>query len=303
MIFIFDHLDLLRDMEDELKCSNCKNYFVNPVLLPCGHSLCLSCALALQGPSQASTIAPSGHDTGSDTASVCVSEHDAESDKVSVVSETDSGVICTSRPNSFIGTQYFRGILSPPPSVTTVSSPLCLLCPQCHKLCHFDESGANGLPRNKALANVVLRYSTGSFKSSSLSSLNSPTAAGYCTSANAALVMCQLCEGVPSSASVLCEQCEIFYCNQCQQNFHPARGPLAQHSLIPALKLSRKLWSGSIRECKCADHSHETLSMYCMVCKLPVCCMCLQDDRHINHDVQSLSTISKSQKVNERVVF
>lgn len=160
-------------MEEELKCPNCKNYFINPVLLPCYHSLCLSCALAIQGPFQTSATSAmvpststssgsggSNHDASSDTASVCVSEHDAESDKVSVVSETDSGVVCTSRPNSFVGTPFMRGwnVGTPPPPRGTPSA-LCLICPQCHKLCHFDdETGAHSLPRNKALANVVIRY-------------------------------------------------------------------------------------------------------------------------------------------------
>ena len=35
-------------MEDELKCSYCRNFFCNPVLLPCSHSLCYACALDLQ---------------------------------------------------------------------------------------------------------------------------------------------------------------------------------------------------------------------------------------------------------------
>ena len=35
-------------MEDELKCSYCREFYCNPVLLPCFHSLCYACALHLQ---------------------------------------------------------------------------------------------------------------------------------------------------------------------------------------------------------------------------------------------------------------
>ena len=35
-------------MEDELKCIYCNDFYCNPVLLPCFHSLCYACALQLQ---------------------------------------------------------------------------------------------------------------------------------------------------------------------------------------------------------------------------------------------------------------
>lgn len=413
-------------MEDELKCLHCKTFFINPVLLPCSHSMCLSCALAAQTPFQAplqshvvgsgssggggsgsgsisaGSCASSGHNTSadssscnnSDTASVCggSSEHgDGEfSDKLSVVSETDSGVICcggsgtgigggtSSRPNSFIGTAQFRGlslagggggILSPAPQVLC---SLSLVCPVCRKLVYFDENGARNLPRNKALANVVLRY-TASLGAGISTAAGSP-ASGTPTlsaarsglaidavvsststpssSSDATSIPCQLCEGPPSSAAVLCEQCEIYYCQTCQQSCHPSRGPLAQHNLVPVLQdcwssLSSPTVSASASSTpgvvslrrtpssltrsgffassnafspsqqhrtsagiaavfdpasptvtKCPEHLTETLSLYCTVCKWPVCCLCIQDSpRHANHDVQSLSSISKAHKV------
>uniref|UniRef100_A0A915IWS8 Uncharacterized protein n=1 Tax=Romanomermis culicivorax TaxID=13658 RepID=A0A915IWS8_ROMCU len=105
--------------------------------------------------------AVAGADPQSDTISVCTSsDHDAESDKMSMVSETDSGVVCSaSRPNSFI-LGYSASKLQQQHArmgVGAGQSPLCLQCPQCRQVCHFDESGAHGAPRNKALANVVLR--------------------------------------------------------------------------------------------------------------------------------------------------
>lgn len=402
-----------------MKCLHCKTFFINPVLLPCSHSMCLSCALAAQTPfqaplqshvggagggSSAGSCASSGHNTSadssscnnSDTASVCggSSEHgDGEfSDKLSVVSETDSGVICcggtgaggtSSRPNSFIGTAAFRGlslagagaaagglghggILSPAPHVLC---SLSLVCPACRKLVYFDENGARNLPRNKALANVVLRY-TASLGAGLPSAAGSPAsgtptlgaarsglvidaAVSPSSSSDAANIPCQLCEGPPSQAAVLCEQCEIYYCQTCQQSCHPPRGPLAQHNLVPVLQ---DCWSSlssptvstssaqgvvSLRRTpssltrsglfassnafspsqhrgsagtlfdpasptatKCPEHLTETLSLYCTVCKWPVCCLCIQDNpRHANHDVQSLSSISKAHKVRKQALL
>jgi len=188
-------------MENELKCWNCKSFFINPILLPCSHSMCLSCALAVQTPYQplaaagcstpgSATTAP--HLTTDDVISVCggSDQGDAESvDKVSLVSETDSGVVCSrfdgksflhsspnrqpnfsSRPSSLVyPTSRSSAILALSTLAPTrfaaggLALPsVSLVCPQCQQVCHFDESGAHGAPRNKALANIVLR-STPSF--------------------------------------------------------------------------------------------------------------------------------------------
>ena len=43
------------------------------------------------------------------------------------------------------------------------------------------------------------------------------------------IVHCQLCEGKNTPANIMCEQCEVFYCDDCKDNCHPMRGPLAQN--------------------------------------------------------------------------
>lgn len=273
-------------MEEELRCPYCRNLFNNPVLLPCSHSLCLGCALATQIPASqltASTSATPLHSDG-DTISVCVSDTaDFESDKVSVVSETDSGVVCNSRPNSYVGTT--------PNFHPSNHVGLCVVCLQCRKVAYMDETGALSLPRSRALANVVQRHFGHS---------NTPVGTPVETS-----VMCQLCESQPPSpATVMCEQCDIYYCDRCQQNCHPARGPLARHSLIKATVAKLKLESrkGS-KESKCVDHLTETLTMFCLVCKVPVCCLCLQGGQHGTHDVQSLGSMGKAQKVGKSLLL
>jgi len=118
-------------MEEELKCPACRRLYTNPVTLSaCSHSVCLNCAVRLQTPlhsmatvSSSRLIPPGGSDDGSSIASSSfsylsparhmsvddrglsglniVSPSEAgsdvgypDSDGMSMVSETDSGVMC-----------------------------------------------------------------------------------------------------------------------------------------------------------------------------------------------------------------
>ncbi|OUC42081.1 hypothetical protein D917_10473, partial [Trichinella nativa] len=206
-------------------------------LLPCSHSLCLSCALSVQTSTrtnrveqsnsvlttvhhnihgQSPTVCLSSPDSGSissgDAASVfAASEPDSvfeECDRSSLASSetTDSGVmLCiNSRPSSLLGGYT-------------------LICPACQKNSWLGDEGAQALPRNRALSNVVLRYCS----RTTVADLRAPPppAGGF---------TCQLCEQQPSKlATVRCEQCSISYCQQCLRDCHPARGPLAKHQLTP----------------------------------------------------------------------
>ncbi|XP_013776300.1 E3 ubiquitin-protein ligase TRIM9-like [Limulus polyphemus] len=246
-------------MEEELKCPACKHLFKNPVLLPCCHSLCLNCAL--QNQQQAQHLQPPSDDSDS-TADY------PDGDKLSLVSETDSGVVCNSRPSSYVGTP---NLLFPP----LQSSSLSLGCPVCQKVVYFDEHGANNLQKNKTLQNIVDKYGE---------SKQLP-------------IHCQLCEDEPKEATVMCEQCEVFYCDICRDGCHPARGPLAAHSLVSPQQGKAFLRSkNKEKKTNCGEHPSETLGMYCMLCKVAVCGVCLKNDRHANHDVQALVGMCKAQK-------
>ena len=48
---------------------------------------------------------------------------------------------------------------------------------------------------------------------------------------------------------------------------------------------------------KCADHVDENVSMYCVLCKTPVCYACLQEGRHFGHDVHAMGALCKQGKV------
>ncbi|XP_062133161.1 E3 ubiquitin-protein ligase TRIM9 isoform X4 [Drosophila sulfurigaster albostrigata] len=297
-------------MEDELRCPTCKQLYANPVLLPCFHALCLGCALDIQtpytpgGPAGTANggVAPGGvsavngqpgtggggpggatgggapgtrhssHSSAASTASSAtgsesVTSDQDQSDKVSIFSEADSGVVCcsnTSRPVSYAGTGQLQGLLQGS-VVAPPGAAWCLTCPLCRKLVFFDDGGVRNLPTYRAMEAIVDRFC-----------------------AREAL-RCQMCETDPKVASLICEQCEIRYCDQCRELCHPARGPLAKHTLV------KPRGAAQARESVCGEHE-ETLSQYCLNCKMPACGQCIGEQRHQTHDVQSINVTCKAQK-------
>lgn len=256
-------------MEDELKCPSCTRLYCQPLLLPCAHSLCTACASKLQEPAQ--QIVPQASEDGS--ASQTINELDyPEIDKLSILSETDSGVVCNSRPNSYVGTPSIGNIYLQ----SIHGSVYGLKCPVCKRPVFMDENGIKSLPQNKVLENIVHKYAE-----------NKPVT-----------IKCQLCEEDSNKATVMCEQCEVFYCDACRDSCHPSRGPLVKHNLVDPTQgkaLLRAKNKG--KEARCQEHADEQLSMFCVMCRIPVCYLCAQEGLHINHDVQALGAMSKSQKV------
>ncbi|CAH0714313.1 unnamed protein product, partial [Brenthis ino] len=178
-------------MEEELRCFVCKEFYREPVLLPCGHALCRVCATGLQT-----------HVHEGDNNSTVTTDYQ-EADKASVSSETDSGVVCGSRPNSYAGT---------PAVPAYVSAAFSLTCPLCNKQVFLDDNGAEGLPPFRVMRTIVERF-------------------GGISVAPPAEEACQMCEGERRAAVVRCEQCSVRYCASCRDAWHPIRGPLAQHEL------------------------------------------------------------------------
>lgn len=288
-------------MEEELRCPLCKEIYVNPVLLPCYHGLCLACALDTQiqiananngssnGLTSGSTVAQvavsnqnpsvahistlarnnSGESTANSSASESISS-DHESDKVSIFSEADSGVICSSRPSSYASTPNLQALY--PPSGGAVYS---LACPICRKMVFFDDAGARNLPSYRTMQSIIDRF------------------------CERDTLRCQMCEIEPKIASVVCEQCQIRYCDACRELCHPARGPLAKHSLIAP----RGGCGSTNRESVCIEHCSEVLALYCLTCKIALCQHCLNDNRHQSHEIQSIGIICKAQKVNFEQFF
>lgn len=288
-------------MEEELRCPLCKEIYVNPVLLPCYHGLCLTCALDTQvqiansnnningsSVSGLTTVTaqihqvPASHqsvahisilprnNSGDSTANSSASESissDQDADKLSIFSEADSGVICTSRPNSYTGTSNLHANLLSPSGGAVYS----LSCPICRKIVFFNNGGARNLPPYRTMESIIDRY----YERETL--------------------RCQMCEIEPRAATVVCEQCQIRYCDCCRELCHPTRGPLAKHNLVTPRGTS------TARESVCIEHCTESLSIFCLTCKIAVCQQCLSDNRHQSHEIQSIATICKSKKVNEIV--
>ncbi|KAI6236813.1 hypothetical protein M3Y95_00198400 [Aphelenchoides besseyi] len=305
--------------ELELKCPSCRQFFDDPILLQCSHSYCRQCAFRQQ--QKVSPLSPpcSSSSGASDTMSVCVSDADQESDKLSV-SETDSGVYifgsgiggesstgpgtnnsaCSSRgsrPSSFLGctsslqNHSHQHAQTPRPSTILTPSAFgyTLNCDACHKTSFYaDEHAIQRQPVNLALQRLVQRYRR-----------RSKTPDGPSTSQT--LSDCKFCEDNARPVTLFCDSCGFFFCDSCKPIVHPFRGPLKEHTIVPAnsaiIKKSVDLASTDppIEHC-CSEHSDEILTMFCLVCNTPVCCQCIKTPRHNSHNVQSLSTTVKTHK-------
>ncbi|XP_067839823.1 E3 ubiquitin-protein ligase TRIM9 isoform X7 [Heptranchias perlo] len=260
----------MADMEEELKCPVCGSFYRDPIILPCSHNVCLPCArtILVQTP-EAEPPSPQGR------ASASASDYDyLDLDKLSVYSEADSGygsytsfVPATPSQKSPNGVRVF------PPAPPLRHS--CLTCPQCHRSALLEERGLRGFARNRLLEAIVSRYQQ----------------------SRAVATKCQLCERSPLEAAVMCEQCDVLYCEPCQQRCHPARGPLAKHRLIPPTqgRVSKKLVAR--KSSTCTEHELENHSMYCANCKIPVCYQCLEEGKHGKHEVKALGAMWKQHKV------
>ncbi|XP_071222910.1 E3 ubiquitin-protein ligase TRIM9 isoform X3 [Salvelinus alpinus] len=274
------------EMEEELKCPVCGSFFREPIILPCSHNICLACArnILVQTPDAESP--QSSRASGSDYDYL-------DLDKMSLYSEADSGygsyggfvsaptTPCQKSPN---GVRVFPpAVPQPPPqhhllghpgSLPPIPRNSCLTCPQCHRSLILDERGLRGFAKNRVLEGVVDRYQ------------QSKTAA----------LKCQLCEKSPKEATVMCEQCDVFYCDPCRLRCHPPRGPLAKHRLVPPAqgRVSRRTSPRKISTC--TEHELENLSMYCVQCKMPVCYQCLEEGKHGTHEVKALGAMWKLHK-------
>ncbi|CAH1262053.1 E3 ubiquitin-protein ligase TRIM9-like isoform X1 [Branchiostoma lanceolatum] len=273
-------------MEEELKCPVCRCFFNVPIILPCQHSICLSCAASQV--TQTYGLKPTEEDAlsyrhstisspGSDYSSAYDYTDLDKFDKLSLYSEADSGygaslsgyaATCPSSP-AF-------STVSASSSISTTTS--CIRCPQCRRTTYLDDLGVQGFPRNKALQTIVEKYEE----------------------TKNIVIKCQLCVGqAPNDATVMCEQCSVYYCDKCRENCHPLRGPLAKHTLVsPALgKAAMKARNQTSQGVStCIRHTDENISMFCIMCKIPVCYQCLEDGKHQNHDVKALGAMCKMHK-------
>ncbi|KAM9713643.1 E3 ubiquitin-protein ligase TRIM9 isoform 5-T5 [Dama dama] len=276
----------MEEMEEELKCPVCGSFYREPIILPCSHNICQACArnILVQTPESESPQSRRASGSG-------VSDYDyLDLDKMSLYSEADSGygsyggfasaptTPCQKSPN---GVRVFPPAMPPPathlsPALASVPRNSCITCPQCHRSLILDDRGLRGFPKNRVLEGVIDRYQQ----------------------SKAAALKCQLCEKAPKEATVMCEQCDVFYCDPCRLRCHPPRGPLAKHRLVPPAqgRVSRRLSPRKVSTC--TDHELENHSMYCVQCKMPVCYQCLEEGKHSSHEVKALGAMWKLHKEN-----
>ncbi|XP_077076559.1 E3 ubiquitin-protein ligase TRIM9 isoform X1 [Siphateles boraxobius] len=252
-------------MEEELKCPVCGSLFKEPIILPCSHNVCLACARNIIVQTPEGETPPQSRSSGT-------SDYDyLDMDKMSMYSETDSGygsyTPCLKSPN---GVRVF------PPAL--LHRHCSITCPLCHRSVSLDERGLRGLQRNRLLEAIVSRYQQ----------------------SRAASVKCQLCDRNPVDATVMCEQCDVFYCAPCQQRCHPSRGPLAKHRLLPPTHaqagIAQPAAASARKQATCVDHESENYSMYCASCRSPVCYQCLEEGKHGKHDLKPLAAMWKQHK-------
>lgn len=364
----------LAKMDPELRCPTCSRYFLSPILLPCGHSLCASCAVnalrpvtdatvsaalqavisASEASSTASQKRPSAAVTtttfeaiihnepnleGSSSTVSGASHGGTDSDQQSVVSEADSGVVMASRAGIYAGRLPtiicpnllgFVHITHPFTLSQQVIHSLTngLACPLCHRIVALmDEKAINHLPRNRALERVLAKLVGEEAVASALHPDN-PARQG--------VPICQLCdepdplnmdplsiggarigEGGQShggtAATMWCEQCSIFYCEECRERCHPKRGPLLKHTLHPAATGAEIVRQKRQNQPPlCPAHPHEPASLYCIACCVAICNDCVLPadtlhttcirtpnsyGQHAHSEVQSLHTYCKHKKV------
>jgi len=112
---------------------------------------------------------------------------------------------------------------------------------------------------------------------------------------------------------------QVLYCEACREACHPARGPLARHSLVePRHGRNARIGSTSSASSSgsggssaasasgsvCPDHPEQPLALFCVACRVATCEACLQtpDSRHGLHDVQPLVAMCKAQKVSHSIM-
>lgn len=108
-------------------------------------------------------------------------------------------------------------------------------------------------------------------------------------------LLCQFCEDYsPQKATLMCNECAFLYCGTCFDACHPSKGPLADHTIGPAVAKPQKRQEKSMQ---CQQHKEEKLALYCFVCKEPVCYLCKEYGTHKGHNMELLEPVFRNAKV------
>ncbi|XP_041042528.1 E3 ubiquitin-protein ligase TRIM36 isoform X2 [Carcharodon carcharias] len=246
----------IKNIERELICPCCKELFTHPLILPCQHSVCHKCAKELLLSREDAIAEP---DSEFSNPATPISSPRIRRLSSASVERLDRLNRTASLRRSFGRKGWKRTIHSQ--GVTTFP------CPSCKHDVDLGERGLSGLFRNFTLETIVERYRQ---------------------AARAAVaIMCNLCKPPPQEATKSCMDCKASYCNECFKIHHPWGTPKAQHEYVgPTTNFRPKILM-------CPEHDMEKVTMYCEVCKRPVCHLCKLGGSHANHKVTSMSSAYK----------
>ena len=113
---------------------------------------------------------------------------------------------------------------------------------------------------------------------------------------NAESFDCEFCE-MKTQATVMCENCDYWYCDKCFQTMHPAKGPLACHTKIPPRAKTKNVDKNAEgNTAKCDVHVLEEACYFCLGCQNVICKLC-KDQDHKGHEFLPLSEHYENEKV------
>ena len=116
---------------------------------------------------------------------------------------------------------------------------------------------------------------------------------------------CELCDrpstsGAARAAAWYCRRCRLAYCRPCLRLFHPRRGSLASHRILPA---SEAPAAARGDEQRCRAHPLEVATVYCEACAVCACHVCVCDGgAHVGHAIVTLKAACAKMKVVNLVI-
>ncbi|XP_005110236.1 uncharacterized protein LOC101846996 [Aplysia californica] len=184
-----------------------------------------------------------------------------------------------------------------------------LECPTCRNTHTLKTDQVETLPKNLALENIVFRYQE--IQSFNMSK-GSPNFSGCASPTDDVMLVpvsdadtsdevfesstdasdCGMCEEPQKQrADWFCQQCQVHYCQQCLDRFHPRRGTLREHKVCKSVPTPASggcaLW--------CHDHPQEKAHIFCDSCKTVAChlCVCQGQGAHCGHVILDIATAKR----------
>ncbi|XP_070577961.1 E3 ubiquitin-protein ligase TRIM63-like [Ptychodera flava] len=166
----------------------------------------------------------------------------------------------------------------PEPHGSNMEVPEELNCPSCRREVELGFRGLDSLVRNFLLESIIDKYKSEFANGGEKRKLKEE------------IVECSACEGRPRRARKSCTVCKLSYCEECLPVVHPQRGGFIHHRLVSATN------SPNQDAITCPDHEGETMKMYCVSCRKPICYLCDRFGGHLRHKVSEIKTVFSQEK-------